>query len=82
MNIGGRRNPVRIGKAQWEHFADEIQLPRAFVLKEVQTVMRQVIEQLPNVVEELRLTVPDKLFIADLKQNILQRCMNALRLLR
>lgn len=82
MNIGGRRNPLRIGKAQWEHFADEIQLPRAFVLKEIQTVMRQVIEQLPNVAEELKETVPDKLFVTDLKQNILQRCMNALRLLR
>ncbi|MBQ6941908.1 MAG: type II toxin-antitoxin system HipA family toxin [Akkermansia sp.] len=82
MNIGGIRNPARIGKAQWEHFADEIQLPRAFVLKEIQTVMRQVIEQLPNAAEELRLSVPDMLFIADLKQNILQRCLNALRLLR
>lgn len=82
MNIGGRRNPLHIGKAQWERFADEIQLPRAFVLKEIQTVMRQVIEQLPNVAEELRETVPDKLFVADLKQSILQRSMTSLRLLK
>ena len=82
MNIGGRCNPSRIGKTQWELFADDIQLPQSFVLKEVQTVMRQIIEHLPDVAEKLRETVPDKLFVADLKQNILQRCMNSLRLLR
>ena len=79
MNIGGRRNPKRIGKTQWESFATEIQLPPAFVLKEVQVVIRKVIDQLPITSDEINALTPDKLFVADLKQNILGRCIELLR---
>lgn len=82
MNIGGRRNPKRIGKKQWEIFATEIQLPPAFVLKEVQAVIRKVIDQLPITADEINTLTPDKLFVADLKQNILGRCMELLRSIR
>lgn len=79
MSIGGRRNPEKIGRKQWETFADDIMLPKAFVLKEVQGTVRRVVNCLPDTVDELQRLETEQPFIQDLRQNILRRCMNLLR---
>lgn len=84
MSIGGRRNPAKIGRKQWEALAATLQLPTAFVLKEVQTTASKVIDHLPDIEGEISPIVDDsaKSFVHDLRQNILQRSMNLLRQLK
>jgi hypothetical protein len=84
MCIGGRRNPVKIGSKQWKALAATLQLPAAFVLKEVQTTASKVIEHLPDVEDEINPIVNDsaKSFVHDLRQNVLLRSMNLLRQLK
>lgn len=76
MCIGARRNPARIGKKQWEAFAEELLLPKPFVLNKVREVIQNIINYLPDVAAELSPLPVDQSFISDLKQNILHRCMN------
>lgn len=83
MRIGGRSNPQKIGRKQWEDFARDIQMPSPFVLKEVGTTIRKVINALPDTAAEiLVLGGVDTYFIRELQQNTLRRCMNLLRLLQ
>ena len=79
MRIGGRRNPAKIGKKQWEAFAEDVALPKGFVLSEVRKSIRSIISSLPEAAEELVTQPVDQAFISELRQSILRRCISLRR---
>ena len=79
MHVGARRNPTKIGQKQWEAFADDVSLPKAFILKEVCNIIRATIDSLPDVAIELSSLPIDQSFISDMRQGILRRCMRLQR---
>ena len=82
MSIGGRINPDRIGFNQWKNFAQEIGLPEKIIMQEIPKIIRKIIDKLPETAAEAGVIVPQRAFVEDLRQFILNRCIHLLRKLR
>lgn len=82
MSIGGRINPDGIGFNQWKNFAQEIGLPEKIIMQEIPKIIRKIIDKLPETAAEAGVIVPQRAFVEDLRQFILNRCIHLLRQLR
>lgn len=81
MSIGGRVNPDKIGRKQWEQFAQDVGLPAPAVMRRLRNLWTKVLLHLPDTADAVQSETGTAGIIPELKAQITERILRLTRAL-